>query len=86
MPRRQVAIVGGVTGFAHTPGAYFLQDGRSLHPLQRLGVVSHSGYDPGGAAHHPGAGSGPRVPESHGLLIWPARLTPGLTLHPAVRV
>lgn len=85
MARSSLAIVGGVTGFAHTPGAYLLTQGRSLHPLQRQGSVDHSGYGPPGAETMPGVGHGPPVGVGADL-GYPATLTPGIALSPAVRV
>ena len=85
MARRQkVAVTGGIAGPMHIPTAYLLNGGRSLHPLQRTGAVSHSGYSPLPAAAQAGQGSAPAAGAPD--LTYPARLTPGITSNPALRV
>lgn len=55
----RVAIIGAITGPMHNFSSRVLTAGRSLHPLQRIGSVSHSGYPSVGAASVPGFQSGP---------------------------
>lgn len=85
MASSKLALVGGVVGFHHTPGAYLLTQGRSLHPMQRQGSVSHSGFASVPAAFIGGAGHGPPVGVGPDL-GYPATLMPGRALMPAVRV
>lgn len=80
----QVAIVGGVVGVSHMPAAFVYFGGRSLHPLQRQGLVSHSGYHPENAQTRKGFDAGPAVGGTY--LGYPQTLRPGVALSPAVRV
>lgn len=81
---RQVAIVGGVVGVSHMPAAFVYFGGRNLHPLQRAGLVSHSGYHPEAAETRKGFDHAPHVGGVD--LGYPATLRPGVALSPAVRV
>lgn len=83
--RTQLAIVGGIVGGVHMPGPYILTDGRSLHPLQRTGAVPHSGVPNLGAVGHAGLTGAPPVGVGPDL-GYPATMTPGIALNPAVRV
>lgn len=81
----KINVAGAITGPNHVFANNVLTDGRSLHPLQRLGLVSHSGYPNIGAAGRPfGAAPPAKGPVQDRLSI----LTPssGLQLNPALRV
>lgn len=58
----------------HTP---FLTDGRSLHPLQRLGHVEHSGLASIGVASAPSFGNRPSSNAPAMVLGSPPTLTVG---------
>lgn len=81
---RQVAIVGGVVGVSHMPASFLLYGGRNLHPLQRSGLVSHSGYHPKNAQTCKGFDGAPTVGGVN--LGYPQTLRPGVAISPAVRV
>lgn len=53
--------VGAIIGLNHGFGSRFLQDGRSLHPLQRVGNVDHTGWPSIPVQWLPRPGGGPPV-------------------------
>lgn len=85
MARQRVAIAGGVVGFQHLPGAYLLDGGRSLHPLQRQGVTPAGGMVSVPAQARHGLGGAPYVGAGPDL-GYPHTMTPGIALNPALRV
>lgn len=74
----KIPVVGAFFGTLHTRVADVFTDGRSLHPLQRTGAASHSGFPnvPGGGGVHfqdaPAAGG------YHHSLTMPAVIRTGL--------
>jgi hypothetical protein len=62
----------------------YLQDGRSLHPLQRNGMVGHSGYANIGIPTFNAVSSAPPAAPTH--LGLPPVMTIGHTALPNVRV
>lgn len=52
-------VLGSVNGAAHAFASAMFSGGRSLHPLQRAGVIPHLGFSNVGVAALPGAGSAP---------------------------
>jgi len=85
MAKSQVALIGPIVGTMHQFTSLF-SDGRSLHPMQRIGDVPHSGLPNFGAASVPGFQHGP--PAGGPDTSYPHILDPSITtaMNPAARV
>lgn len=89
MARNQIPIVGAIVGPMYDFATRVLFDGRSLHPLQRIGDAGHSGFPSIGAGTPSGFGDAPdAAPPSMAALGYPHILSPAITTPsiPASRV
>lgn len=86
MARKTVPIVGAFGGATHTFNTAVLTDGRSLHPLQRLGLVAHSGWPNMGTPRLAGVDTAPPAggPALGGPPLLDTSITAALRTHTMV--
>ena len=86
MARPSYPVIGAFNGPMHPFASSFLTQGRSLHPMQRIGDVAHTGWPSEGAGATPGLGNAP--PAGGPDLKLPLQLSFSLTTatNPAARV
>lgn len=67
---------GGLAGLRYGGAPRVLADGRSLHPLERLGLLSGGGFPSVGVPSLPAPGHAPAAGGGPGSLFQPAVLAP----------